>query len=133
MTKEEFVELVKERAFLSADESERVAVAVLHTLRSQLSQVEVSDVYETLPEDIDTLWEGSWLMRLTSRLIGLRELDRDEFLEQVREAVDVRTIAEAERLAKAVFAALKAAIPVREVQHIVRDLPEDLRDLWAAA
>lgn len=133
MTKQEFIDVVIKHIDLSNEDAIRISTAVLLTLRSQLSVVEIYDIYETLPEDIDVLWEGSLLQRIMSRLQSLREMDKDDFIEQVREAADIKTTKEAEQATEAVFLALKEAIPDREVDHITDDLPDDLSDLWKAA
>lgn len=133
MTRDEFIDIVRKEAFLPEEDAERIAHAVLLTLRSQLSPVEIHDVYETLPEDMDDLWTGGWLQRLMVRLQSLHKMNMDEFIEQVREAADVRTTQEAENLTKIVFKALKDAIPPTEVEHIQKDLPVELKDFWKAA
>lgn len=133
MTKQEFIEVVIKHTNLPAEDAVRISTAVLLTLRSQLSLIEIYDIYETLPEDIDELWEGGILQRIMSRLQSLREMDKEDFIEQVREAADIKTTEEAEQVTEAVFLALKEAIPDREVEHITDDLPDDLSDLWKAA
>ncbi|HEY3373886.1 MAG TPA: DUF2267 domain-containing protein [Candidatus Aquicultor sp.] len=133
MTRDEFIDTIMEQASLSKEDAQRITVAILHTLRSQLSKNEIRDVYDTLPEDIDRFWEGGWMQRVMSWLQGLRYLDREDFIEQVREAADVKTSAEAQRLADVVFSTLKRAIPSKEVEHISHDLPEDIQQLWNAA
>jgi len=133
MTREEFIDNIKEQTNLSDEDAERVARGVLHTLRSQLSQHEIEDIQETLPEDIDGLWEGGWLAKIMMALQSLRYMNMDDFMEQVREAVDVRTREEAEHIARVVLHALKASIPPEEVRHVSEDLPEALKDFWRAA
>lgn len=133
MDKQEFITLIKEKTGFSDFDTQRVARAVLLTLRSQLSRIEVLDLDETLPTDIDSLWHGGWLQMLMTRLQSLRDLDKEEFIEQVREAADLHTKQEAEELTRIVFHALKKAIPCEEVEHISGDLADDLQDLWQAA
>jgi len=133
MTREEFIENIKKQAGLSEEDAERVTRGVLHTLRSQLSQQEIEDIQETLPEDIDDLWEGGWLAKIMMALQSLRYMNMNDFIEQVREAVDVPTREEAERIARVVLRSLKATIPAEEVQHISEDLPDELKDFWKAA
>lgn len=133
MTKEEFLNIIKERAGIDDEDAERMTTAVLLTLRSRLSHDEVIDIYENLSDDIEDLWEGGWLQRFMSLLQSFREMDREDFLEQVRQAADLPELADAENLTEIVFSALKAAIPEREVEHISNELPEDLRGFWKAA
>ncbi|MEW5707142.1 MAG: DUF2267 domain-containing protein [Actinomycetota bacterium] len=133
MTKKEFLEIVSRKANIDIADAERITSAVFQTLRSQLSREESVDIMLNLPEDIENIWEGNWLQKLTSLLQSFREMDKDEFIEQIREAADIRTSKEAELVAEVVFNTLKAAIPPREVEHISRDLPDNLKDLWKAA
>ncbi len=133
MDKQEFLALVKEQANLNDSDARRVARAVLLTLRSQLSRIEVIDIDETLPADIDSLWHGGWLQMLMTSLQSLRDLNKDEFVEQVRESADLRTKQEAEDIIRTVFHALKVAIPYQEVEHITNDLADDLQNMWKAA
>ncbi|NCO66421.1 MAG: hypothetical protein COW32_04650 [Candidatus Aquicultor secundus] len=133
MTKNEFIDIIRKEAKLPEEDAKRVAHSVLLTLRSQLSPTEVNDIYETLPQDMDDLWTGGWLQRLMVRLQGLHKMNIEEFIEQVREAADIRTSQEAERLTGIVFNALKEAIPSTEVEHVQKDLPVELKDLWKAA
>ncbi|HZD60544.1 MAG TPA: DUF2267 domain-containing protein [Anaerolineae bacterium] len=133
MTKDEFVDAVKQRANIDSEEAERITSAVFLTLRSRLSPEEITDISESLPGDIEGLWEGRWLQRMLSRLQSLREMDEYEFLEQVRQAADLPDLNQAERMTEIVFGVLKSAIPQVEVEHISRELPEDLRGFWKAA
>lgn len=133
MTKKEFLDQIEQRSDLEAEDAERIASAVLLTLRTRLSSNEIIDISENLPEDIEKLWEGGWLQRLMSRLQSLRAMDQDEFLEQIREAADLPDIADTKRITEIVFNVLKSAIPAQEVEHISSELPEDLRTFWKAA
>jgi uncharacterized protein (DUF2267 family) len=67
MTKDEFVDAVKQRANIDSEEAERITSAVFLTLRSRLSPEEITDISESLPGDIEGLWEGRWLQRMLSR------------------------------------------------------------------
>ncbi|MHB8840418.1 MAG: DUF2267 domain-containing protein [Candidatus Aquicultor sp.] len=133
MTKDEFIDIIRKEAMLPKEDTERVAHAVLLTLRSQLSLAEVHDVHETLPQDMGTLWTGGWLQRLVVRLESLHKMNIEEFIEQIREAADIRTYQEAERLTRIVLKVLKETIPPTEVEHIQKDLPVELKNLWDAA
>ncbi|MBE0448397.1 MAG: DUF2267 domain-containing protein [Actinobacteria bacterium] len=133
MTKDEFIDTVKQYANIDSKEAERITSAVLLTLRSRLSPEEVTDISENLPDDVEGMWEGGWLQRLLARIQSFREMDRYEFLEQVRQAADLPDLNQAERLTEIVFSALKTTIPQEEVEHISRELPEDLRGFWKAA
>ncbi|MCL6473226.1 MAG: DUF2267 domain-containing protein [Firmicutes bacterium] len=133
MDKQEFLNIIKTQTSLDEKEAERLARAVLLTLNSQLSRLERADIHGVLPKDLDTLFHGSWLQTLMSGLQSLREFDKEEFVEQVRERADLSTTDEAANIIRIVFSALKEAIPQQEVEHINRDLPDDVRDLWRAA
>ena len=133
MTKKEFVDEIKQELNVDDLEAQRIARAVLLTLRSQISDIEIEDIDRSLPGDIEDLWHGGWLQRFMSRMQSFREMDIEDFIEQVREATDVRTRVEAARLTKIIFHVLKEAIPPREVEHIAQDLPDELSQFWQAA
>ncbi len=133
MTKDEFIDIIRKEAMLPKEDAVLVAHAVLLTLKSQLSPTEIHDIYETLPQDMDTLWTGGWLQRLIVRLESLHKMNIEEFIEQIREAADIHTYQEAERLTRIVLKALKETIPPAEVEHIQKDLPVELKNLWDAA
>jgi uncharacterized protein (DUF2267 family) len=57
--------------------------------------------------------------------------DRKEFLRRVGEHLVVSE-QESERLARAVFEAVRIWLPGRDVREVAIQLPEDLRDLWRA-
>lgn len=133
MDKQDFLNVIKTQTNLDDNEAERIARAVLLTFSSQLSRLERADIHDVLSSDLDTLFHGSWLQTLMSSLQSLREFDKEEFVEQVRERADLSTTAEAETIIRVVFSALKEAIPQQEIEHINRDLPDDVSDLWRAA
>jgi uncharacterized protein (DUF2267 family) len=83
--------------------------------------------------DLEDLWDGGWLQNIASKLQGLRELNRSEFLEQIRQAADLKTTEDATIITQIVFRILKSAIPRQEIETISKALPDDLREFWQAA
>jgi nucleoid DNA-binding protein len=134
MNKAEFIDIVMQNSnFDDESDIERIVVAVFHVLRSQLSSVEHHDILYALPEDLESLWEGGWLQRFISRIQGLRVMDKDDFIEQVRETADIADKAEAEEAIRAVFIAFKSAIPKSETKHVHNELTNGVLDMWDAA
>jgi len=130
MCKDEFVEIISKQVKLDMEDAERVAKSVLLTLRSRLSPVEVVELNDNLACDLEDLWDGGWLQNIVSKLQSFRELDRYEFLEQIRQAADLQTIEDATYVTQNVFSVLKSAIPEQEVEAISNALPDDLREFW---
>lgn len=133
MCKDEFVELVSEHTKLGLEDAERISKSVLLTLRSRLTSVEVLELNDNLACDLEDLWDGGWLQKFASKLQSLREFDRAEFLEQIRQAADLKTTEDATIVTQIVFRILKSAIPAREVEALSNALPGDLREFWLAA
>ncbi|HCG99893.1 MAG: hypothetical protein A2074_04555 [Candidatus Aquicultor primus] len=133
MCKDEFVELVSEHAKLGLEDAERVSKSVLLTLRSRLTAVEVLELNDSLACDLEDLWDAGWLQKFASKLQSLRELDRSEFLEQIRQAADLKTTEDATIVTQIVFRILKSSIPKQEIEAMSKALPSDLREFWQAA
>lgn len=133
MCKDEFIEIVSRQAKLQLEDAERITKSVLLTLRSRLSPVEVVELNESLTCDLEDLWDGGWLQKVVSTLQGFREFDRDEFLEQIRQAADLKTIEDATFITQSIFSVLKSAIPGSEIDAIASALPDDLREFWQTA
>jgi uncharacterized protein (DUF2267 family) len=119
----EFIDTVRTRAGISADEAERTACATLKTLAERISEGEVRDVAGRLPEPL----------RECAAADGPPErFHVDEFLHRVAERAGVDDPA-AERDARAVFAALFRAIGPNELADVRAQLPKDFDPLLDAA
>lgn len=102
------------------------ADAVLCALMMRLSKKQARDVFGSLPPP---------LQRLTSRCVEragdepLLHYDRAMFVQLI--ASDLRIDPEdAERLSRAVFAAVQRFVPEDEVADVESQLPQDLLVLW---
>jgi uncharacterized protein (DUF2267 family) len=103
----------------------RALDAVLETLAERISEGEVEDLLARLPPDlIPPLRRGLDTHR------GARRMSLDEFLDRVaeREGVDRE---EAERHARAVFAALREAIPSKEIDDVESELSAEYAPLFS--
>ena len=119
----EFLEFVEREADLAPPHAERAVQATLETLGERISSGESDDLAAELPEPL-----RDWV-----RSEGNAEaLDFGEFLRRVaeRERTDGGS---AQRLARAVFAALGRTVSVAELSDMASELPKDFEPLLAAA
>jgi uncharacterized protein (DUF2267 family) len=102
--------------------------AVMCTLSRRVSGGEARNVYLGLPESLRPLVAQCILHRDERASV----FDRDEFIARLSDhlATDAAT---AEAIARAVFAAVRSAIPDSEVRHVADQLPDDFRELWLSA
>ncbi|MEY2533764.1 MAG: hypothetical protein QOF29_1674 [bacterium] len=114
-----FITTVRERADVSDAEAERVACATLKTLADRLTTGETEDLAERLPGELRRCLEPDEP--------GQR-YHVDEFLRRVAERAGVDEPA-AERDARAVFAALWAAVGPDEFADMRSELPKDFGPL----
>ena len=120
---DEFVERVKGRADLDHLEAERAAETVLETLAERLVPGEVDDLSAALPGQF-----GEALQRGKVRGHGGRRgMSLDEFVERVARAAGV-SFDEALQHTRAVFATLAEALPPKELEDILHDLPHGYRE-----
>ncbi len=101
------------------------AISVLCTLASRLSRGEVAKLAAALPERIGTI------VRYCPRppTEAGETFDAAGFVARVGERLELEP-AVAERLTRAVFAALHAQLSEREAQDAAAQMPKDLRALW---
>lgn len=103
-------------------EAERHAVAVIATLEERIPIREVCNLEAQLPKRLDELLAFV-------PLNGLPAMDRMQFIERVAARAGVN-YAQAESVARTVFAFLRSQISEGEVRHIEGQLPASLRQLW---
>jgi uncharacterized protein (DUF2267 family) len=115
MDSDSFITTVARFAGIGQEEAERAARATLQTLAERIAEGEARDLAEQLPPEL-----GPWLATTS----GAEPFDVDEFLRRIaeREGVDPE---DAERRAKAVFAALGAALSADEFADLTAELPKD--------
>lgn len=106
-------------------DAERAASAVLCTLMMRVTGGEAREFVESMPPP---------LSRRLRRCIDHRDeqprkFDRAEFLSFVADHLGVE-IDQAERISRAVFAAVREDLPQREVDDVETQLPRDLAELW---
>jgi uncharacterized protein (DUF2267 family) len=106
----------------SIHEAERHAVAVIATLEERLPIREVCNLEAQLPRRLDELLAFV-------PLNGLPAMDRRQFIERVAARAGV-SYAQAESVARTVFAFLRSQISEGEIRHVEGELPESLRELW---
>jgi uncharacterized protein (DUF2267 family) len=106
----------------SIHEAERHAVAVIATLEERLPIREVCNLEAQLPRRLDELLAFV-------PLNGLPAMDRMQFIERVAARAGVN-YAQAESVARTVFAFLRSQISEGEIRHVEGQLPESLRELW---
>jgi uncharacterized protein (DUF2267 family) len=123
MEYERFIATVREGAGLSDREAERVACATLQTLSERITPGEVEDLAERLPEPL----------RHCAVAEGHPErFDLEEFLRRLARRAEVEE-PDAERDARAVFAALFGAVGPGEFADMRAQLPKDFGPLLDAA
>lgn len=133
MQKKLFVESVARRLQCDEQRAEGVTFAVFQSLRDRLTPKEAADVAAQLPAGLRALWTDN--EKLDRRV---ERLHRSEFLGRIRQWAGLPDEAEAERSAKAVFAALQTLLgsptgQEGEAWDIYSQLPKDLKRLWVEA
>ena len=103
------------------------ATAALCALSLRISASEGRELMKFLPAEV------SGLIRPCARHRGTAAdvFDRDDFLRRVADHL-VISAPEAERIARAVFDAVRVWLPDRDVREVSVQLPEDIQDLWGA-
>jgi uncharacterized protein (DUF2267 family) len=120
---DEFIGTVRERAQITGEEAEKTACATLRTLAERITEGELLDLAERLPEPL----------RACADADGPPEpFHVDEFLHRVAERAGVDESA-AERDARAVFVALWRAVGPNEFTDMRAQLPSDFEPLLDAA
>jgi len=111
----------------------RITKAVLHTLRDRLDPREGKDFAAQLPMVLKAVWCEGW--DPTKGLDkGIKR--KEDFLRRVMEdpglvrGRDIANIEEAERFTRGVFKVIKEHVTWGEVEDVIRQLPEEIRELW---
>lgn len=125
----EFLDALAARASLPAHVSAATAAAVtLCTLAARLTRGQAFQLLAALPGPIQPLVEPC----IAHRYGPVADLDDAGFLQRIADRLDVSP-AHAEHVSDAVFAAIRAVLPPVVNDHVARQLPRDLRDLWLGA
>ncbi|HYO68891.1 MAG TPA: DUF2267 domain-containing protein [Archangium sp.] len=113
---------------MNEEEAERAAVSVLCVLEQRLFGEEAAHLEAQLPGKLQDL-----LLRC-ERHVGrpASKFGRDGFLQMVSEDLDVDSF-EAERKIRAVFSAVRDQVSEGEIEDVIGQLPNDLRELWQRA
>jgi uncharacterized protein (DUF2267 family) len=121
---EELVERVAELTRFDHERALGAVEAVMEALGERLAAGEVKDLERLLPGEFRPALElGAMLSRGKATRMSL-----DEFLSRVSEQ-DAATFEESLDLARAVFAALREALPQRELDDILAELPQEYDEL----
>lgn len=100
--------------------------AVLHVLRDRLTVDEAVDLGAQLPMIVRGLYYEGW------RPSGppLKYRHKEDFLQRVAEHFPGLEEIDCEPAARAVFKTLARHVTAGEIQHVVNQLPADVRALW---
>jgi uncharacterized protein (DUF2267 family) len=104
------------------------ALATICTLTRRLSAGEAQDVLEALPLPLHGFLQPC---ERHGSAAG-EDFGLEEFLRHVAEHLQISE-SDAERVALAVFSALRARLPAKEVEDVASQLPKALKRLWRAA
>ena len=111
----------------------RITKAVLHALRDRLDPREGKDFSAQLPMVLKAVWCEGWdPTRGPDKSVKKRE----EFLQRVMndpglvKGRDITNPDEAERFVRGVFKVIKKHVTWGEVEDVIRQLPEEIRELW---
>lgn len=131
MNKGEFIHRVQALSGIAErDRAEKATGAVLGTLCGRLTSDEASDLEAQLPTGIDDLCKGNVLQEIMSKVSGPSRLDREAFVERVRDKGGLRDANEAETVTIAVFRTLKEQISPGEAGDVASQLPTRLKVMW---
>jgi uncharacterized protein (DUF2267 family) len=119
------VHRVSELAALDPGTARRAVEAVLEALAVRISEGEVKDLMKRLGPELDAALErGLWESRKATRM------SLDEFLDRVAERVGIDH-EEAERITRAVFAALREVVSGKEIHDVESELPKEYAPLFS--
>ncbi len=126
-------DIMKEIGVEDESKAYRITKAVLHALRDRLDPREGKDFVAQLPMVFKAVWCEGWdPTRGPDKSIKKKE----EFLQRVMNDpglipnVDIKDVDEAEAFTKGVFRAIKRHVTWGEVEDVIRQLPEEIRELW---
>ncbi len=110
----------------------RITKAVLHALRDRLDPREGKDFAAQLPMVFKAVWCEGWdPTRGPDKSLKKKE----EFLKRVMgdpglTPADIGSTGEAEEFTRGVFRAFKKHVTWGEIEDVIRQLPEEIRELW---
>lgn len=131
MNKGEFIHRVQAlTGIMERDRAEKATGAVLGTLCGRITTDEAKDLESQLPTGIDTMCQGNILQEIVAKVSGPNRLDRDAFVEKVKDKAHLTDVAEAENVTMAVFRTLKEQITEGEAGDVASQLPSKLKILW---
>ncbi len=126
-------DIMKEIGVEDESKAYRITKAVLHALRDRLDPREGKDFVAQLPMVFKAVWCEGWdPTKGPDKSIKKKE----EFLQRVMNDpglipnVDIKDMDEAEAFTKGVFRAIKRHVTWGEVEDVIRQLPEEIRELW---
>ena len=102
--------------------------AVLHALRDRLNVNEAAQLAAQLPLLVRGVYYEGWNPARTP----LKIRHRDEFLDLVRDYLGRIDNIEPEPAARAVFAVLRQHVSEGEIQDVMAEMPQEIRQLLAA-
>lgn len=131
MNKGEFIHRVQALTGIpERDRAEKVTGAVLGTLCGRITNDEAKDLESQLPTGIDNMCRGNILQEIVSKVSGPNRLDREAFVERVKDRGNLKDVAEAENVTIAVFRTLKEQITEGEAGDVASQLPSKLKIMW---
>jgi uncharacterized protein (DUF2267 family) len=98
---------------------------VLHALRDRLTVEEVADLGAQLPLLVRGIYYEGWSPRKVNF-----DRKKEHFLERVRGPLSDDSLAEVERVTRAVFGVIYKHVTTGEVDDVKRSLPQEIRELW---
>jgi uncharacterized protein (DUF2267 family) len=101
------------------------ASVTMCTLVTRLTPGQAHQLLMAFPPTIQALFQPC----VAHRHGAVAMLDDAGFLQRIAERLDLAP-AHAELLADCVFRAARAQLPLAMIEHVARQLPRDLRDLW---
>lgn len=119
-------ELVGETGWTTRERAYGALRAVLHTLRDRLTTDEAVNLGAQLPMLVRGFYYEGW--RPEGRPLKYRH--KEEFLGQIGALCPWLTEPERESAARAVFKVLAKHVTGGEIQQVIHQLPQEVRDLW---
>lgn len=114
---------------------ENSTYAVLTVLQQRIQPDSADHIATHLPKDLreDLGPTFTEVVRTIFAASGVRKMNKHQFLEAVKDEAGFRNTDEAFLATKAVFGALKAVLPAKDVRDTANELPADLREIWQLA
>ncbi len=131
MNKGEFIHRVQALSGIQErDRAEKATGAVLGTLCGRLTNEEATDLESQLPTGIDDMCRGNVLQEIISKVSGPNRLEREAFVDRVRDRAGLQDEIQAEAVTLAVFRTLKDQITPGESEDVASQLPKKLKVMW---